>query len=147
MAIAGFARDEPAKMKVYVESMARAKGISETIEAVREYLDSWSKERIANLQKLDGGWAPFDASQRPLRILSAAAVHCIRNAIHRHCIALREANIDLSPELAEFDALFSIASERIENIGRSASASTRRIAVATTRTPPIPLRTDVLMNW
>ena len=143
MAIAGCALDEPSRLVFYVESMASANGISRILQAVQEYLDSWPKARIADLQKIDGGWAPFDERQQPLQMFSGAAVHSIRNAIHAHCIALQEAGMEPSPELLELEEFLSVASKMIEGCGEAASQ--RRTQA--TRTPSIPTYRDMFANW
>lgn len=143
MAAADRVQNESRKRNFHVELMAGAKGIPEILEIVQEYLNSWSKERIVDLQKMDGGWAPFDESQRPLRVFSADAVHCDRDAIHRHCIALREAGMPLTPELVELDEFFYNACKLIEDCEEPAS----RRRLPETRTPPTPSHQDVLTNW
>lgn len=107
------AQDEPRNGSRHAEFLAGAEGISEILEGVQAYLGSWSKERIVSLQKMDGGWAPFDASQRPLRIGCLAKVHAVGDAIHRHCIALRTAGFPLTPELVELDEFLYRARELI----------------------------------
>jgi len=121
---------------------AGAGGISEILQGVQAYLGSWPKERIIDLQKMDGGWAPFDANQKPLRIGSPANVHCSRDAIHRHCIALRDAGLPLTPELVELDAFFHRALELI----RACEEPALRMRTSETRTPPMHSHQGVLAN-
>jgi hypothetical protein len=97
--------------------VANANRASAIIEAVQSYLASWSKDRIANVQKIDAGWAPFDVRQRPLHVTGELDVRCIRDAIHCHCMALREAGVALTPDLVELDEVFFVASEMFENPG------------------------------
>jgi len=99
--------------------MASANGAGAIIEAVQLYLASWSKDRIANVQKIDAGWAPFDVSQRPLHVNGEPDVRCIRDAIHCHCMALREAGVALTPELVELDEYFFLANEMLEHLGHA----------------------------
>jgi len=143
MAIAGCVLDAPTKVAHYFGLMAEATRTSEIVETVQEYLASWSKERIAGIQKIDAGWAPFDVSQRPLQINGTLDVRCIRDAIHCHCMALREAGVALTPELVELDEFFFIANQMIENFGRPALHARTPVA----RTPAIPSYRDVLVNW
>ena len=138
MAVAGYVLDVPTKMDYYLVLMARAQETRAAIEVLQQYLASWSKERIANVQKIDAGWAPFDMSQRPLQVNGALDVRCIRDAIHCHCMALREASLALTPELVELDEFFFMASEIIENDGR---------VLWPMRTPAAPSHGDVLANW
>lgn len=115
----------------HAEFMAGAEGLSGILDGVQAYLGSWSRERIVDLQKMDGGWAPFDMNQRPLRVASLAKVHASGDAIHRHCIALREAGFPISPELVELDAFFHRARELI----RICEETAFRMRTSETRTP------------
>ncbi len=117
MAMVGVVLDMPASLNYHLGLIANAKGTSAIIEAVQLYLASWSKERIANVQKIDAGWAPFDVNQRPLHVNGELDVRCIRDAIHCHCMALREAGVALTPELLQLDEYFFVASEMVENPG------------------------------
>jgi hypothetical protein len=117
---AEYVPNEPIRANFHIRRIAGAQGISNIIEGVQAYLDSWSKERITNLQKMDGGWAPFDERQRPLKISGAGAVHCSRDAIHRHCIALVKVGMPLTPELMELNEFFHIAGKLIEGYGKAA---------------------------
>lgn len=143
MAMAGYVLDMPTKLDYYLGLMAKAKGTSAIIEAVQGYLASWSKGRIASIQKIDAGWAPFDVSQQPLKVDDALAVRCNRDAIHCHCMALREAGVALTPELVELDEFFFIASEMVETVGPAAL----RARMPSIRTPAIPSHRDVFVNW
>ena len=138
MAMVGYVLDMPTKLDYYLGLMARAKGTSAIIEAVQWYLASWSKERIANVQKIDAGWAPFDVGQRPTQINGELDVRCIRDAIHCHCMALREAGLALTLELVELDEFFFVASERIDNLARIPFQ---------VWTPATPSHLDVFANW
>jgi hypothetical protein len=119
MAKVGFVRGMSAQMDFYLALIVRSEETCEAILAVQHYLASWPEERIANVQKIDAGWAPFDASARPLQINGALDVRCIRDAIHCHCMALRDASVALMPELTELDEFFFIANEIIESKGRA----------------------------
>lgn len=148
MASAERVLDTPSNMASYLWLMAKANGSSAIVEAAQEYLASWSKERIVSIQKVDAGWAPFDMHQRPQQINSALDLRCVRDAIHSHCIALREARMALTPELVELDEFFFTATDMIENFGRPAlKARTAATTAAAPRTPPVPSHSDVLVNW
>jgi hypothetical protein len=114
MATAGRVVDAPPKIAHYLWLTARAGGTSGVIEVAQEYLESWSGKSVANVQKVDAGWAPFDANQRPQQLNSASDLRCIRDAIHAHCMALREARMALPPELVELDEFFFVATELTE---------------------------------
>jgi hypothetical protein len=135
-------------MASYLWSMAKADGPGAIVAAVQDYLASWPKERIRAIQKIDAGWAPFDVYQRALPVNGALDVRCIRDAIHAHCIALREAGLALTPELVELDEFFFTATDMIENFGRSAFRPRVLVAdAAASRTPPLPTHGDVVANW
>ena len=123
MAKAGFAFEMTAQMDYYLALIERSEETCEAIMAVQRYLASWPEERIANVQKIDAGWAPFDTCLRPLQINDALDVRCIRDAIHCQCMALREARVALMPELAELDEFFFLATEIIESKGRAQAQS------------------------
>jgi len=137
MAKAGFVFEMPAKMDHYLAVMAGSDETCEAILAVQHYLASWPEERIANVQKIDAGWAPFDAGLRPLPINGALDVRCIRDAIHCQCMALREARLALMPELTELDEFFFTANEILESKGRAQLPS---------RAPAGPSHRAVLAN-
>jgi hypothetical protein len=136
-------RNEPIRTSPALELKAGPQGISGILESVQDYLDSWPKERVAQLQKMDGGWGPFDARQRPMKISGAGAVQRTRDAIHRHCIALLEVGMPLTRELVELDEFFCAAGKLIEGCGKAAPRQWR----PESRTPPTPGRQDTFVNW
>jgi len=87
----------------YVRILAGARGASDVVAAVRDYLDAWPRERIANIQRVDGGWAPFDANQQPTPLYRSADVHKICDSVHGQCASLRGADVEPSAELLELD--------------------------------------------
>lgn len=107
MAMAAHVLDMPNQLEYHLGLIGSANSTSAMIEAVQLYLASWSMERIAKVQKIDAGWAPFDLNQRPLQVNSALDVRCIRDAIHCHCMALRESSVRPTPELVELEEFFS----------------------------------------
>lgn len=143
MANAGFVLNTPPNMGYYIELMARADGVQAILDVVQNYLASWSRERIANIQKIDAGWAPFNAGEQPLEVGDALTVRCIRDAIHHHCIALREVRVALTPELVELEEFFHVATEMVENLGCTPSQARAPMM----RTPPVPSHADVFVNW
>jgi hypothetical protein len=98
-----------------LQALTAAIRADEIVGAVNGYLGSWSSERIANLQKLDGGWGPFDYDQRPETIYGIAGIVRISEALRRHCRALKDAGIEPVPELLELDLYFSLAMQAAEN--------------------------------
>jgi hypothetical protein len=148
MATAEYVLNTPSKVAYYLWFVAKASEPSAIVDAVREYLASWPKERILAIQKIDAGWAPFDGYQQPQQIDSALDLRCIRDAIHSHCIALREAGVALTPELVELDEFFFTATGMIENFGQPVSkVRPQAIPVEAIRTPRTPSYTDVIANW
>lgn len=143
MAIAGNVLDVPTKMAYYFGIMPDAIGTSAIVEAVQDYLASWSKERISSLQESGAHWTPFDAGQRPLQVSGALEVRRIHAAIHCHCLDLRQAGVALAPELLELDEFFRLATGMIENAGWAAVQG----QAPPMRTPEIPSHRDVLENW
>jgi hypothetical protein len=135
--------DAPTKMAYYFGIMPNAIGTSAIVEAVQEYLAGLSKECISSLQKIDAGWAPFDADQRPLPITCTLDVRCIRDEIHCHCMSLSETGVAPTPDLVELDEFFLLATEMIENCERAALQA-RAPAI---RAPAVPSHRDVLANW
>ena len=115
----------PNQLEYHLGLIGSANSTSAMIEAVQLYLASWSMERIAKVQKIDAGWAPFDLNQRPLQVNSALDVRCIRDAIHCHCMALRESSVRPTPELVELEDFFFATNEMLQSSSRVESARTR----------------------
>lgn len=114
MAITQCALDAPTKMAHFLDLMAKANGLAGIVEEIQNYLAGWPKECVASVQKIDAGWAPFDMQQRPLPVTGPLDVRCIRDAVHCHCVALRETGLALTPELVELDEFFFVASQMVE---------------------------------
>lgn len=83
----------------------------EIVSAASSYLASWPKNRVENLQKIDGGWGTFDYHQRPERIHGLADIVRISAALSSHCLALKDAGIEPTPELLELDLYFALAKQ------------------------------------
>jgi hypothetical protein len=115
----------------YLELIAAAEVPTEVLSAVQGYLTAWPKERVGNLQRVDGGWAPFDQDQMPLHVNGAEDLKRIRDAVHRQCVALRQARVQLTPELIELDEVLFIATQLMESM--KAPEFKARLPVATGR--------------
>ena len=102
-------------MDPYVRLIAAATGPGEIVNAVNDYLAGWSEDQIRNLQKIDGGWGPFDERQRPARLCGVADVPRICDSLHRQCVALKEAGIAPTPELLELDLFLFFARQVVED--------------------------------
>ena len=68
------------------------------------------------MQKIDGGWAPFDQDQTPSRINGVRDLWRVRDAVYRQCAALRQACLQLTPELMELDEILFLATQLAESM-------------------------------
>lgn len=140
--------DSQSKLAYYLWLTARATEPAEIMDAAQGYLASWPTVNVANVQKIDAGWAPFDSDQRPQQLTSKLDLRCIRDAIHAHCMALREARLALPPELVELDEFFFVATEMIEHPGCHLSMTSRSaLPASVSYTPPAPIYADNSANW
>lgn len=101
---AGHAYDPLDDAPHFARLLARARGSAEAMGAVREYLAAWPKARIASLQRVDGGWAPFDARQQPDPLYRPADVRALHEAVRAQCASLRGAGVTPARELLELEA-------------------------------------------
>jgi hypothetical protein len=99
----------------YLSLLDAASEVEDLVDAVSEYLASWPKEKIENLQRVDGGWGPFDKYGQPTRLRTAADVSWIGDTVRRQLVALTDAGIALNPELVELDLFLSIAKQVAED--------------------------------
>jgi hypothetical protein len=102
-------------MNRYLGLLHAASGPGEFVNAVSEYLASWSKPKIENLQKVDGGWGPFANGLRPRPFRTVAAIVGIGDTVRRQLASLKEAGIALNPELLEVDLFFFAATQVAED--------------------------------
>lgn len=100
----------------FTRLLAQARDGSEIVEAVRQYLEAWPAERIARIQRIDAGWAPFDVQQHPSPPLGGNDLRRIREAVHEQCAALTSAGLAVDPELLELDLFLTLACRRLEEI-------------------------------
>ena len=100
----------------FLELIAAAEAPLEVVAAIRSYLAAWPKERILSVQTVDGGWTPFDQNQEPSQVNGIQDLRCVRDAVHRQCIALREARMVLRPELVELDEILFIATQMADSL-------------------------------
>ena len=96
--------------------LAGAREALAVVAAVRDYLAVWSSERVARVQRVDAGWAPFDQDQKPTAVYRATDVHRICDAVHGQCVALRDAGIALTPELLELELFFILATAKLSQL-------------------------------
>jgi len=98
----------------HIGRLSAARKTSAILDAVRAYLDSWPAERVARLQCVDAGWAPFDEHQQPLQISTAADIEDVFRDVHQHCTVLRKSGLELCPELLELDWVLLFAHQRLQ---------------------------------
>lgn len=97
----------------YVEMLAGARGTSDVVATVREYLAAWPQACVANVQRVDGGWAPFDADQKPMPIYRPGDVHKICDAVYGQRTSLLGAGVAPAPELVELDLFLRLACAKL----------------------------------
>jgi hypothetical protein len=100
----------------HLEQIAAAEVPAEVLRAVQVYLNAWPKERVKSLQRVDGGWAPFDEDQMPSQVNGVGDLRRIRDAVHFQCAALKQAHVQLTPELIELDEILFIAAQLTESM-------------------------------
>ncbi|MDH4095087.1 MAG: hypothetical protein OEV81_09905 [Betaproteobacteria bacterium] len=108
--------DSQVALQRFTGLLTQASVRSDVVEAVRRYLDSWPAERIARIQRIDAGWAPFDVQQHPSPPLGSADLCKMREAVHGQCAALTSAGLAVEPDLLELDLCLTLACRRIEDI-------------------------------
>ena len=115
----------------FLERVAAAEEPLAVLEVTQDYLRAWPRERVANLQRIDGGWAPFDSDRNPLPMSTVGRLELFQQAVHRQCLALSQANLRLTPEIMELDEMLTIATRFARTISgpdfkeRSAKIVTR----------------------
>jgi hypothetical protein len=96
--------------------LAGARCAQDVVSAVRGYLAAWPKARIAELQRSDGGWAPFDADLQPTPLYRPADLQRICDAVHGQYASLQGAGVAPAPALLELDVILSLACARLAEI-------------------------------
>jgi hypothetical protein len=118
----------------YFENLiAKAGSAVQILAIVADYLASWPQERVANLQQLDGSWAPFDNQGRPKEVMNAWDLSSIAEGLSCHCTALHEAGIAIPPELIELESFFALADHSVRRLATAVprySALTGQIGFA-----------------
>ncbi len=103
-------------MDRFVCLLAGAREAPDVVAAVRDYLAAWPVERVASVQRVDAGWAPFDQDQKPTVVYRATDVRRMRDAVVSQCEALRGAGVLLTPELVELDLFFFLACAKLAEL-------------------------------
>lgn len=102
------------ELHLHLRRLTAAEGPSDIVGAVGSYLASWTPERIRNLQKVDGGWGPFDRDQRLRSLRGVGAIAQLADSIQRHRKTLLAAGFQASPELIELDKYLGVAKQLVE---------------------------------
>lgn len=89
--------------------MAKARKASDIVDAVRAYLSRWPAARVARVQMIDAGWAPFDERQLPVPIIGSLDVRQIYGAVHGQVVSLKESGMAPTPEFLELELIFFFA--------------------------------------
>jgi len=92
-------QDFESQTKRYVRIVQAADRADLIVDAVNAYLSSWSRDRVRNLQMIDGGWGPFGAGQELSVLRSLGDVWRLYNNVHRQRICLGEANMTYPDEI------------------------------------------------
>lgn len=121
MATAQYVPNSRADIRRRVEMLAAATRAEDAVDAAGAYLSGWSRDRIWNLQKIDGGWGPFDPAGRPEPMVALADITRVANAMRRQRLALDEAGIEPTPELVELDLFFAHLSRQVADIAHPPS--------------------------
>jgi hypothetical protein len=116
------------EMDRYMRDLGRSLHPSGILDTVRAYLCSWSPERIAKLQRIDAGWAPFDEFQHPTEVCSAADLRRIGSAVHSQCKALKAIPPELTLELLELDRFLFVANQMLGRLEQQSSTTARDAA-------------------
>ena len=120
--------------------LAGAREALDVVAAVRDYLAFWPSERVARVQRVDAGWAPFDQDQKPTAVYRAADVHRICSSVHGQCVALRDAGMAPTPELLELDLFFFLATSKLAQLEPEPA---RACAPLPTSHRDVPVRSSV----
>lgn len=120
-------------VRKYVRRVASARELSDVLRAVEGYLGSWSKERVQSLQKMDGGWGPFDETQRPVPVIGVGDLTRIQADVRDQRAAIAEVGFPLADELAELDMFLSVCTRRAHSLQCAEEKSNARVTDAPER--------------
>lgn len=97
------------EMDRFVVLVAKAQKVSDIVDALRAYLSRWPAARVARVQLIDAGWAPFDECQQPVAIVGRLDVRQIYDAVHGQVVSLRESGVAPTPEFLELELILFFA--------------------------------------
>lgn len=110
------AREGPQVLE-FLERIGAVETPYAVLNVVRDYLLAWPKERVANLQRIDGGWAPFDREQNPLPVNTLGHLVFFHERVHRQCLGLTIASLQATPEIMELDEVLATAIRFAKAVG------------------------------
>jgi len=116
MASAEYGPDSINEMDRFVVLMAKARKASDIVDAVRAYLSRWPSARVARVQLIDAGWAPFDDHQQPVPLVGSLDVRQIYDAVRGQVVSLRESGMAPTPEFLELELIFFFADLMLEKL-------------------------------
>jgi len=108
-----YVRSSAPEMDRFACLVAGARKAPDVVAAVGDYLAAWPPERVASVQRVDAGWAPFDEKLKPTPLYRPADVLRICDAVHVQCVALRGTGMTLTPELVELDLFLFLACAKL----------------------------------
>jgi hypothetical protein len=116
MARAMQAFEAASEMDRFVVLMSRARKVSELIVAVRTYLSSWPAARVARVQAIDAGWAPFDECQQPVPVVGPQDVRQIYDDVRDQVVSLKAIGVAPTPEFLELELVFFLAQLLLDDL-------------------------------
>ena len=119
----------------FVALMARARKVSELIVAVRTYLCSWPAARVARVQTIDAGWAPFDEQQQPVAVVGPQDVRQICDDLRDQIMSLNASGVAPVPEILELELVFYLAQLLLDSLEPDLPAAQAASRAARRETP------------
>jgi hypothetical protein len=123
------------EMDRFVVLLSRARKVSELIVAVQAYLSSWPAERVARVQAIDAGWAPFDERQQPVAVIRPQDLRQIYDDVRAQIASLQAIGVAPTPEFLELELVFFLAQLLLQDLEQDFPAA-RPLAQASRREKP-----------
>lgn len=116
MATAEYLPESLEEMDRFLLLMGRATRSAELIDTLRAYLSGWPAARVARVQRIDAGWAPFDDNQQPIPIVGRLDVRQIHAALHDQVESLKQSGVPPSAEILELELVFFFADFLLDDL-------------------------------
>jgi hypothetical protein len=116
MGRAEYGLESASEIDRFIVLMSRARKVSELIAAVREYLASWPAQRVARVQRIDAGWAPFDERQQPVDVIGPRDVRQICDDVRDQIVSLQAIGVAPTPEFVELEMVFFLARRLLDDL-------------------------------